>query len=143
MTVIEDGQVVKDQYRKFKISLNTNDDVGSLTEILERRLKHTEWHMPNIIVVDGGKAQINAAEKVLAESGFSTIPVVSVLKDEHHKPKDILTGLLGSEVLGNEVSSVDAQSVRLHRASILMANAEAHRFAISFHRKRLSKKFLE
>lgn len=119
MTVVENGEPKKDAYRKFKIRHTQGiHDIKSLTEILERRLGHSEWTYPNLIVVDGGKAQKNAAEKVLKTYGYE-IPVVSVVKNEKHKPKDIL---------GEKKYKVK------YEKDILLANHEAHRFAISYHR---------
>jgi excinuclease ABC subunit C len=76
MTVIESGEVAKDEYRKFKIkTLNDANDPAALKEVLERRLNHPEWPLPQIIVVDGSTAQKNAAEAVLRATGH-VIPVV-------------------------------------------------------------------
>lgn len=127
MTVVEDGEVNKSQYRKFKIRTGKNDDTKNLKEVLTRRLGHPEWRSPNLIVVDGGRGQINAARKVLNESGLEMIDVVSVVKDERHKAKEILG-------LRNGQHPVLAKY-------ILLANAEAHRFAIGYHRKLRSKGF--
>ena len=119
MTVVEDGEVKKSDYRKFKIkSFEGVNDTKALKEILERRLAHPEWQLPKLFVVDGGKAQKNTAEKVLKEAGV-IIPVVGVVKDERHKPKNII----GKRVL-----------VEKHEKEILLANYEAHRFAIKYHR---------
>lgn len=119
MTVVEDGEARRDQYRRFKIKENPGvNDTGALKEILKRRLNHDEWPLPQIIVVDGGKAQINVANLVLEERGLK-IPVVSVLKDERHKPR---------EILGKQPLITDRES------DILMVNSEAHRFAIAYHR---------
>jgi excinuclease UvrABC nuclease subunit len=63
MTVVEDGMVNKNEYRKFKINKSIQNDIACLKEILERRFTHNEWTLPQIIVVDGGKAQINIARK--------------------------------------------------------------------------------
>lgn len=127
MTVVENGQPAKHEYKKFKIRTQTgSNDVGALTEILERRLAHPEWAFPQLIVVDGGVAQINAAQKVLKSLKIK-IPVTSVLKDERHKPKAIM---------GDEVSA------RAHKAAILLGNSEAHRFAITYHKNMRSKNFL-
>ncbi len=119
MVVIEDGEEKKSDYRKFKIKTSTNDDNASLREILSRRFEHTEWSMPKLIVVDGGKAQMNTAEKALKEWGI-VIPVVGVVKDERHRPKDILGIKEGGPLLNER--------------SILLANSEAHRFAVAYHR---------
>lgn len=128
MTVVEDGEVVKSEYKKFKIRTQADaNDTGALKEVLERRLAHTEWTYPNLIVVDGGKAQINTAKKVLAKINLD-IPVVSVLKDERHKPKDIL----GDKTLGLK-----------YEREILLVNSEAHRFAIIYHKNMRNKNFLK
>ena len=128
MTVVIDGQTAKDEYRKFKINTQTDaNDTGALAEMLERRLAHPEWHYPKLIVVDGSTAQINAAKKVFEKAGIS-IPIVSVVKDERHKPKAIKGGVV---------------LARTHEAAILLANSEAHRFAISYHKKVRSKNFIK
>jgi excinuclease ABC subunit C len=120
MTVVEGGEVRTSEYRTFNIKgFIGADDTRALKEILERRLEHTEWDLPKIIVVDGGKAQKNIMEKVLADAGVR-IPVVSVVKDERHKPKEIL----------------GEKSIReMYEKQIILANSESHRFALSFHRK--------
>lgn len=120
MTVVEDGSAQKNDYRKFKIrTASPGDDVGALREVLTRRLGHNEWPLPRLIAVDGGTGQIKAAEKVLADHSM-TIPVVGVVKDEKHRPRDIR----GDRTL------IDGRE-----RDILLANAEAHRFAIGYHRK--------
>ena len=118
MTVIEGGQKVPDEYRKFKLPEKINDDYEGLREILRRRLAHTEWRYPDLIVFDGGLAHKQVGERVLAEVGV-LIPTVSVVKDERHKPKDILGR---KEYVDN------------HKKEILLANSEAHRFAITYHK---------
>lgn len=125
MVVIEDNEPKKSNYRKFKIKTSTNnDDNASLEEMLIRRLNHPEWPMPKLIVVDGGIAQVHTAEKVLGERGID-IPVVGVVKDEHHKPKDFLVGK----------KSRITPALSIFDRAILLANNEAHRFAIGFHRQ--------
>jgi len=123
MVVVEDGELSKSQYRKFKIQGKNNkvgiDDIANLKEILVRRLGHLEWTLPNLIVVDGSVAQINAAQEILKERNFN-IEIVSVVKDDKHKAKDIM----GAK-----------QLIAEHSRDILLANSEAHRFAIGYHRK--------
>ncbi len=77
--------------------------------------------MPDLIVVDGGTAQINAAKEI-----FKDIDVVSVVKDERHKAREILW-------LKGDTLSINPKGVSFGR-SILLANSEAHRFAINYHR---------
>ena len=120
MVVVESGEANKNQYRKFKIkSAKAGDDTGALKEVLSRRLGHDEWPLPRLIVVDGSTAQINAARNILAEYGMA-IPVVGVVKDEKHRPRNILG---------------DRNLIKDKEREILFANAEAHRFAIGYHRK--------
>jgi excinuclease ABC subunit C len=123
MTVVEDGEVNKSQYRKFKIKADKNDDTNNLKEVLERRLNHPEWTLPSLIAVDGGIGQLNAAKEVVERRGLKT-PVVSVVKDERHKARAVLN--LFDKTL---------------EKSVLLANIEAHRFAIGYHRKLRSKGF--
>ncbi len=121
MTVVQGDVADRSAYRQFKIrTAKSGDDVGALREVLERRFNHPEWGMPDLVVLDGGKAQLNAAQKTLARLGMRA-RVVSVVKDEHHRVHHIL----GSE-----------EYKYLYEQGILLANSEAHRFAISFHRRR-------
>jgi len=124
MVVVEDGELAKNQYRKFKIHADKNNDIANLKEVLTRRLAHPEWRFPNLIVVDGGISQINTAKKVLESLGLD-IAVASVVKDERHKAR---------EIMGSGQSSALTKS-------ILLANSEAHRFAIGYHRKLRGKGF--
>lgn len=127
MVVIENGELCKNEYRKFKIHGKdgevTVDDTKNLSELLTRRLGHAEWPLPNLIVIDGGTAQRNAADKVLKVRGFN-IEMVSVVKDERHKAR---------EIVGKR------STITKHEKEILLLNGEAHRFAITYHRLRRKK----
>jgi len=118
-TVIEDGRPKKSDYRMFQIRRAARgSDTDALKEVLGRRLRHPEWPMPQLIAIDGGISQKNAAAKVLRDTGVN-IPVVSVVKDEHHRPR---------EILGEGKEKHD------HERAILLGNSEAHRFAVTYHR---------
>ncbi|HUX81126.1 MAG TPA: GIY-YIG nuclease family protein [Candidatus Paceibacterota bacterium] len=118
MTIIEDGRPVKSAYRTFRIrGFQKNDDIASLKEIFTRRLKHVEWPFPKVIVVDGGKTHKKAVESILAEANLS-IPVVAVVKDERHRPREI----------------IGAQRSGISEADAVLANSEAHRFSLARHR---------
>jgi len=125
MTVVIDGLPVKSAYRTFRIRGSTgspqaakkNNDIASLKEILSRRFGHLEWQFPNVIVVDGGKAQKNAAESVLEEAGI-VIPVVAVVKDERHRPREV----------------IGARRAGISESDAVLANSEAHRFSLAKHR---------
>lgn len=120
MVVVEDGEIKNSNYRKFKIRQYSGvNDIAGLKEILRRRLKHPEWQLPSLIVVDGSISQLNAAKEILDQFELQ-IPIAAVTKDEAHRPRVIQ----GDELIINE-----------HKKSILLANSEAHRFAIGYHRK--------
>lgn len=129
MVAVEDGERSPSQYRKFRIRGRGGrvdiNDIENLKEVLRRRLAHLEWQLPNLIVVDGGVAQMNGARAVIGETGFN-IEVAAVVKDPRHKQRD---------VIGPKAA------LERHGKSILLANAEAHRFAIGYHRKLRSKGF--
>lgn len=118
MVVIEGRDKEKDEYRKFKLVEKINDDYDGIRRVLSRRFSHKEWRFPDLIVIDGGIAHKQTAERVLADLKIS-IPCVSVVKDKRHNAKDIL---------GDKVH------VDYHKKEILLANAEAHRFAIDYHK---------
>lgn len=121
MTVVENGMPVKRDYRTFRIrgvgGKSLNDDIASLKEILNRRLGHPEWPLPRAVIVDGGKTHKKAAEDVFKEAGVA-MPVVAVVKDEKHRPREVLGSLRAG------VKDADA----------VLANSEAHRFSLSKHR---------
>lgn len=124
MTVVENATPNKNDYRKFIIrGFEKANDAGALREVLVRRLAHTEWPYPSLIVVDGNMIQVNAAQTVLKDLKLD-IPVASVVKDERHKPKAV-TG--------------PKELIEQHKFAILLANNEAHRFAITFHKNRRRK----
>lgn len=121
MIVVESGIPSKKEYRTFRIrgfgGKSLNDDIASLKEILSRRFSHPEWPYPKVIVVDGGKTHKKAAETALQEMGLK-IPVIAVVKDEKHRPREILGSLRAG----------------IKDADTVLANSEAHRFAIARHR---------
>ncbi len=121
MVVVDNSEPQKKEYRTFKIQgrggKSLNDDIASLTEILSRRLGHPEWPLPKAFVVDGGKTHKKAAETLLKELGIG-IPVVAVVKDERHRPREVIGGLRGG------ITDADA----------VLANSEAHRFSLARHR---------
>lgn len=120
MVVSHNGQFTPFEYRKFKIAHERSHDIAGLIEILSRRLNHSEWSYPDLIVVDGNDVHKRAAEAVLKSRRIG-IPVVAVTKDEHHK---------ASKLVGNE------KLLQKYAKDIVAINAEAHRFAIAYHRQR-------
>jgi excinuclease ABC subunit C len=126
MAVFSRGKPDKNEYRRFKIqSVIGSNDVAMLQEVIRRRFKNP-WPLPNLILVDGGKAQVNAVKIVLAETGLK-IPVVGIAKGVKRKRTD---------VLGKIPPGVDLKT-------LVRLRDEAHRFAIAYHKKLRSKKLFE
>jgi excinuclease ABC subunit C len=124
MTVVTNATSQKGEYRKFIIRGFTKaNDAGALREMLVRRFSHPEWLFPQALVVDGNAIQSNVAKEVLHSLALD-IPIIAVTKDERHRPKAI-TG--------------PKDLVETHKYAILLANSEAHRYGIIFHRARRSK----
>lgn len=108
----------KSEYRKFKVrTVRRPDDVGMLREILRRRFKN-DWPLPYLILIDGGKGQVNVVKDVLAEAGLK-IPVVGIAKGPKRKK---------NEFIGKIPKWVDEKM-------LIRVRDEAHRFALSYHRK--------
>ena len=120
MVVSENGELAKNEYRKFKMTKNTNNDIANLTELLVRRFRHTEWPLPQLIVIDGGKAQLAALQNVCSRMNISA-NLVSVLKDDAHKGKEILVA---------QGSSYPED----YTQHIFEVNAEVHRYALHYHK---------
>jgi excinuclease ABC subunit C len=137
MVVTENGEPAKDQYRKFIIkTVHGANDPAALQEIIERRFAHDEWPAPDVIVVDGNEIQQRAAEeamrimKVSTRIGKQPI-VVSVVKDDKHKARAVLTE--------NEKASAKLIEKGVTKEDVIAINAEAHRFAIGYFRKKQRK----
>ena len=79
--VFEEGSAKTDDYRRYKIkTVEGPNDFASMQEVLTRRFSHTEYDDPQLIVIDGGKGQLNMAFQVLEQVGRSDIPVVGLAK---------------------------------------------------------------
>jgi excinuclease ABC subunit C len=116
MVVFVNGMPVPDEYRKFKIrTIMGPNDVGMLREVLIRRL-HNKWTMPDLILVDGGKGQVNVVREVLMEEGIS-IPVVGIAKGAERKK---------NELIGTLPASIQMKT-------LIEVRDEAHRYAITYH----------
>ncbi len=146
MVVMEDGIVKRADYRRFRVSIPKNDDYGAMEEVLRRRLvsylSETATggpelgrkfsYPPNLLLVDGGKGQLNVAVRVLESLGLSGKIELASLAKEYE-----------------EVFRPDrADSIRIPRASpalflLQQIRDEAHRFAISYHRQLRGKGALE
>ncbi|GAA5526597.1 excinuclease ABC subunit UvrC [Herpetosiphon gulosus] len=162
MVVFEQGEPAKKHYRRFKIkTVEGANDVASLSEVLQRRFARADdtgqtdepaptdqpnaepsnndetWAvLPDLILIDGGIGQVNAAAKTLAAAGFEHIPVVGLVKGDTkgHLPYGLVKP-------GQRVPIAFAQNdPGLHLVQRI--DEEAHRFAISYHRKLRTKGML-
>lgn len=120
MVVFTEGLIDKSQYRKFKIKTVVGaNDVGSLKEVLLRRFEHSEWPKPDLILIDGGKGQVDGIKEVLQNKKLD-IPVVGIAKGPDRDK---------NELIGAESLSVD-------KDLLIRCRNEAHRFAIQYYRLR-------
>ncbi len=134
--VFDQNGPLKSDYRRFNITeITPGDDIAAMGQALRRRykkLKTADAVLPDVLLIDGGKGQINAAKQVLAELDISSISVVGVAKGPTRKP--------GYETLhwqGREIH-LPPDSLGLHLIQYI--RDEAHRFAITGHRLRRDKK---
>lgn len=126
MIVFTNGEKNSAAYRRFKIKKTKGpNDFAMMEEVLTRRLRHTEWSFPDLLIVDGGKGQITSALKVLNELHL-LIPLVGLAKRE----ETIITSNFTEIKLPH-----DSEALQL----MIRIRNEAHRFAITYHRKLRSK----
>ncbi len=125
------------EYRHYNIAgIQPGDDYAAMREVLHRRYEKVargEGLVPDLILVDGGKGQVNAARAVLAELGFADVDLVGVAKGPERKP-----GLEELVLANDRVVRLDADHSGLHLIQAI--RDEAHRFAITGHRQRRAKK---
>ncbi len=134
MVVFEGGKPAKKEYRRFKLKTTQGkpDDFKSMAEIMERRYgNETDWPMPDLIVIDGGKGQLNAALPLIRQVGVVDVPVISLAK---RIEEVFVEGKSDSIILSHHTPELQLlQQIR----------DEAHRFAITYHRKLRGKRNLE
>lgn len=131
MVVFRKGSISKKDYRKYKIvsAEGKPDDFKSMQEVVYRRYKDYE-DLPNLVVIDGGKGQLSSALEVIRGLGLADLPVVGLAKRE----EEIFLPHRSTSIL------LDRDSAALHL--IQRIRDEAHRFAITFHRKLRGKRNL-
>ncbi len=139
LVVFENGKPKKSLYRKFNIkSFQGNDDYAALKEVIKRRIKHINQdklnplkYTPDLILIDGGKGQLNSVQEELLYSGFNKLNIASIAK------KNELIFLPGIF----EPIKLEDNSPQLFL--IQQIRDEAHRFAVNFHRTKRSDKSLK
>jgi len=147
MVVFTNGVSDKSEYRKFKTKINHNNDFYNMNETLKRRLSEKNrkaWGLPSLVLIDGGKGQLDAAIQARDEQGCSHIPFIGLAKREEqivlHQQKSGV--LLNKQVLhqlgGYETNSEDFILINLpHNTNLIKLlqriRDESHRFAVSYH----------
>ena len=128
MVVFENFVPLKNEYRKYKIDINTKDDLKAMEEVIYRRyyrllMEHGQF--PDLIIVDGGETQVSVAKKILDSLNLN-INLIGLKKDDHHRTSLIVTSDL------KEIS-LDTHGHLFH--FLTMIQDEVHRFAITYHRQ--------
>ena len=135
MVVCENGKMNRAEYRKFRIrGVEGANDVASMREVITRRYRRVLEEgkpLPDLIAIDGGKGQLNGAAEAMRELGLEAVPMVGVVKPplRHNEVAYLL--LKGRE---DEPIYLDPHSLILRL--LQMIRDEAHRFAVTYHRKR-------
>jgi excinuclease ABC subunit C len=135
MVVSENGKMNKSEYRKFKIkSVEGANDFASMHEAVlrrYRRVRDEEKALPDLIMIDGGKGQLNAAAEAMRELDLEAVPMIGVVKPplRHNEVAYLL-------VKGREDEPIHLDSHSLILRLIQMIRDETHRYAITYHRKR-------
>jgi len=137
MVVFEDGKPKKNDYRKFRIkSVVGADDYASMAEVLGRRLEHSEWKRPDLLLIDGGKGQVNSVKEKInkmvaegADESLLNIPICGMVKDDHHRTRGLFY----------EGREYEMDKSKEPFKLITRIQDETHRFAIEYHRSLRSK----
>jgi excinuclease ABC subunit C len=135
MVVCDNGKMNRNEYRKFKIRWKEGaDDFASMHEAVlrrYRRLRDEQKELPDLIMIDGGKAQLNAAATAMRELDLEAVPMIGVVKPPlHHNQVAYLL------VKGREDQPIHLDSYSPVLRLIQMIRDETHRYAVTYHRKR-------
>ncbi len=133
MVVFKNGKPSKNEYRKYKVSVDKNDDYNTMREVIYRRYYRCmveKSEMPDLILVDGGINQINACKSVLDELHFQ-IKVCGLRKDDHHRTNELIDG----DTL--QIIEIPRMSDVFHYLTRIQD--EVHRYTINYHKQIRSK----
>ena len=133
MVVFKNGKPAKKEYRKYKVSVDKNDDYNTMREVVYRRYYRCmveQSEMPDLILVDGGVSQINACKSVLDELHLN-IKVCGLRKDDHHRTNELVDGDTLNTIEIPRMSDVFHYLTRIQD--------EVHRYTINYHRSIRSK----
>ena len=133
MVVFKNGRPAKKEYRKYKISLDKNDDYHTMQEVIYRRYYRAlvdKTELPDLIIVDGGINQMNACMEILNSLNLS-IRVCGLRKNDKHRTNDLI------DSVGYKTVEIDKSSPVFHYLTRMQD--EVHRYTISYHRTIRSK----
>jgi excinuclease ABC subunit C len=136
--VFEEGLPAKEHYRRYKIKTVAGvDDFASLQEVLTRRLKHTEYEAPDLLLIDGGKGQLSATVKILEDLSMTHLPIVSLAKARAQG--DFTTAEVAATeerfYIPGRANPVTFKPGSSAFQILVGLRDEAHRFALNYHRK--------
>lgn len=131
-----DGEVSKRDYRRYKVDAHAGDDCGALQAALKKRLERAqrEGAWPNLLLIDGGKAQLNAALSVLADANLIGLQAIAISKEKGRHDRGLTTETL--HLSNGQTLMLDQRSSLLQ--FMQRVRDEAHRFAIEYQKKRRS-----
>ncbi|MGX7417503.1 excinuclease ABC subunit UvrC [Carnobacterium gallinarum] len=131
MVVFLDGKPAKNEYRKYKIKTVVGpDDYASMREVIYRRYSRVlkdELPLPDLVIIDGGKGQVDAAREVLENQLGLDIPIAGLAKDNKHRTSELL--------FGPELETIPLKRNSQEFFLLQRIQDEVHRFAITFHRQ--------
>ena len=133
MVVFKNGQPSKSDYRKYKITVDKNDDYNTMREVIYRRYYRClveKSELPDLIILDGGKSQIHACNDVLKELNLK-IKTCGLVKNDKHKTSELMDG----DTLN--IYNIDKTSNLFHYLTRIQD--EVHRYTINYHRTIRSK----
>ncbi|MDO4987024.1 MAG: UvrB/UvrC motif-containing protein [Candidatus Saccharibacteria bacterium] len=139
MVVFTNGASDRSEYRKFKMRSQRNDDFKNMRETLERRLRHKEWTYPDVILIDGGRPQLEALKDLL---GPTSIPYLGIAKEFDNL-------IIPARFMNSGIMSTSGDYAELpipptsHLIKLLQRiRDESHRFAITYHRQLARKRIV-
>ncbi len=132
MVVFINGASARSEYRKFKIRGKGDDDLKSMKEVIERRLKHSEWDFPDLIVLDGGITQVNAILPLVRP--FNIAVIGRDKSGDHSKSAEVKLVIPEGDDSEQKSNKIVRLSTGSHIARLIARiDEESHRFAITYH----------
>ncbi len=152
MVVFTNNAADKNEYRLFKIKeAPQNDDLRALAEMISRRFRHPEWRLPNLILIDGGKPQVNFIFKILKERKIDGSMLLTINPERSRRIDIPIVGISKYKPVYSESIEGDTlvfepkmkkslkELIEINKQILLKTREEAHRFALKSSRLRRNK----